>query len=177
MDAALATVGGFVTGTHEVCNHQRLSGAGYCFSASSPPYSVTAGLVALDLIDSDKSRLQKLRHNATRLRVGLSNLAGVQIDGPEFSPIVHIRMSPPLASEDEEADLLEAVCDQLMSEDIVVCTSQYIPQEKRQPRPSIRVLVTANHKEQDIDHMVDRLKLAFRQSRVKSHGNEEKEQL
>ena len=43
MDMSLSTVGGFCVGSHQVVDHQRLSGAGYCFSASSPPYTSTAG--------------------------------------------------------------------------------------------------------------------------------------
>ena len=32
MDATLSTAGGFCAGNHDMCNHQRLSGQGYCFS-------------------------------------------------------------------------------------------------------------------------------------------------
>jgi len=35
MDTALASVGGLCVGTREVVDHQRLSGAGYCFSGAS----------------------------------------------------------------------------------------------------------------------------------------------
>jgi serine palmitoyltransferase len=37
-DCALATTGGFCMGSDLVVDHQRLSGSGYCFSASSPPF-------------------------------------------------------------------------------------------------------------------------------------------
>ena len=35
----MATIGGFCAGSHEIVDAQRLSGQGYCFSASSPPYT------------------------------------------------------------------------------------------------------------------------------------------
>jgi hypothetical protein len=39
--AALGSVGGFCAGDREVVDHQRLSGLGYCFSASLPPFLAT----------------------------------------------------------------------------------------------------------------------------------------
>lgn len=43
LGAALSSVGGFCAGDREVVDHQRLSGLGYCFSASLPPYLATGG--------------------------------------------------------------------------------------------------------------------------------------
>lgn len=38
LEHALGSVGGMTVGSEEVVDHQRLSGAGYCFSASAPPF-------------------------------------------------------------------------------------------------------------------------------------------
>ena len=38
---SLASIGGFCSGEREIVDHQRLSGLGYCFSASLPPYLAT----------------------------------------------------------------------------------------------------------------------------------------
>ncbi len=38
LENAFGSVGGMTVGSEEVVDHQRLSGAGYCFSASSPPF-------------------------------------------------------------------------------------------------------------------------------------------
>eukprot|EP00956_Cyclotella_meneghiniana_P013595 scaffold19744_cov71-Cyclotella_meneghiniana.AAC.1 len=38
IENALGSVGGVTVGSEEVVDHQRLSGAGYCFSASAPPF-------------------------------------------------------------------------------------------------------------------------------------------
>ena len=45
MGTSLASIGGFVVGTHFVIDHQRLSGLGYCFSASLPPLLASAAQV------------------------------------------------------------------------------------------------------------------------------------
>jgi len=39
LDAAIASTGGICTGEAPLIDHQRLSGAGYVFSASSPPFT------------------------------------------------------------------------------------------------------------------------------------------
>ena len=56
MGTALASVGGFCVGHHEVCDHQRLCGQGYCFSASLPPYLATAAHEALDIVSSSRGQ-------------------------------------------------------------------------------------------------------------------------
>lgn len=40
---SLASIGGFCAGDREIVDHQRLSGLGYCFSASLPPFLATGG--------------------------------------------------------------------------------------------------------------------------------------
>jgi serine palmitoyltransferase len=71
MDNALASVGGFCVGNHQVVDHQRLSGAGYCFSASSPPYTSTASLLTLGMIAAQPALGASLRKKASKLRRSL----------------------------------------------------------------------------------------------------------
>jgi 7-keto-8-aminopelargonate synthetase-like enzyme len=56
MGTSLASVGGFCVGHHEVCDHQRLCGQGYCFSASLPPYLATAAQEALSILGSSRGQ-------------------------------------------------------------------------------------------------------------------------
>eukprot|EP00882_Tetradesmus_deserticola_P025136 GHRQ01027593.1.p1 GENE.GHRQ01027593.1~~GHRQ01027593.1.p1 ORF type:complete len:127 (-),score=36.00 GHRQ01027593.1:216-596(-) len=56
MGTSLASVGGFCVGHHEVCDHQRLCGQGYCFSASLPPYLATAAHEALAILGSSRGQ-------------------------------------------------------------------------------------------------------------------------
>ncbi len=49
LEYALGSIGGLCLGSTEVVDHQRLSGAGYCFSASAPPFVSTAALKALEV--------------------------------------------------------------------------------------------------------------------------------
>ncbi|KAK4536541.1 hypothetical protein CDCA_CDCA09G2566 [Cyanidium caldarium] len=69
MGHALATVGGFCVGDEPaVVDHQRLSGAGYCFSAAQPPYLAQAGITALEILAEEPQRTQRVRDNAALLR-------------------------------------------------------------------------------------------------------------
>lgn len=75
---ALGSVGGFCAGDREIVDHQRLSGLGYCFSASLPPFLATAAIGALDVLESDAPRLlPALAFNARLLRSRLADIQGL----------------------------------------------------------------------------------------------------
>ncbi|KAG7247266.1 hypothetical protein CRUP_033105, partial [Coryphaenoides rupestris] len=70
MENALASIGGFCCGRSFVIDHQRLSGQGYCFSASLPPMLAAAAIESLDIMEEDPDIFTVLRekcisvHNA-----------------------------------------------------------------------------------------------------------------
>ena len=71
-------MGGFCAGMREVVDHQRLSGSGYCFSASLPPFLATAALCALDMLDDCGPKLREaLANNIRVLRTALADVPGV----------------------------------------------------------------------------------------------------
>lgn len=65
-------------GEYALVDHQRLSGSGYCFSASLPPYLAAAAIEALKHLDGPDGRaaLPKLRTTAAALRRGLAKVPG-----------------------------------------------------------------------------------------------------
>lgn len=62
---ALGSIGGFCCGRSFVVDHQRLSGQGYCFSASLPPLLANAAICNLSILSSDEGKglLRDLRSN------------------------------------------------------------------------------------------------------------------
>ncbi|MFS7938773.1 putative serine C-palmitoyltransferase [Helianthus anomalus] len=70
MGHALASEGGFCTGSHRVVDHQRLSSSGYVFSASLPPYLASAAIAAIDVIEENPQLITKLRDNSKLLSTG-----------------------------------------------------------------------------------------------------------
>ncbi|KAM0913409.1 hypothetical protein ACQ4PT_012187 [Festuca glaucescens] len=67
MGNALATDGGFCTGSARVVDHQRLSSSGYVFSNSLAPYLATATVSAVNYLEGNSSVLSILRTNVALL--------------------------------------------------------------------------------------------------------------
>ena len=68
LEMAIASVGGFCAGKSYVIDHQRLSGLGYCFSASVPPMLASAAMESLSVMKSNTEIFEKVRENAKTLR-------------------------------------------------------------------------------------------------------------
>jgi len=113
MDTAIASVGGFCVGSAQVVDHQRLSGAGYCFSASSPPYTGTAAIEALAMMNRDSTPSELLRSKSSQLRRALSTIPQFVVAGKaadaisvndSVSPVVHLHLTPAFSSGNREKD-------------------------------------------------------------------------
>ena len=98
MENSLASVGGFCAGPEWVVAHQRLSGSGYCFSASLPAYATTAAIAALDVIDAQPQRLASLHAASqamhTSLRAKVAPMRHIRVDSSPASPIAHVGLTP-----------------------------------------------------------------------------------
>ena len=68
LDMSVASMGGIIAGKSYVIDHQRLSGVGYCFSASMPPMLSVAAMEALKIMESSPEMFARLRSNAERMR-------------------------------------------------------------------------------------------------------------
>lgn len=61
LEYGMSAYGGFCLGTSFIVDHQRLSGLGYCFSASLPPLQAAVALAALDKIENDAQIISKCK--------------------------------------------------------------------------------------------------------------------
>ena len=68
LEHALACSGGFAVGKSYVINHQRLSGSGYCFSASLPPLCAVASVRAITALEESPHLFSKLQTNVQLVR-------------------------------------------------------------------------------------------------------------
>ncbi len=68
LDTALASVGGFCAGKQYIIDHQRLSGLGYCFSASVPPMMAAAAIESINIMEESSDKVQSLQRNTRTLR-------------------------------------------------------------------------------------------------------------
>jgi serine palmitoyltransferase len=73
LNASCGSVGGFSIGTEpEVVEHQKLSAAGYTYSASAPPFVCKAATMALQKMLQNPAICAKVRDNAAQLYDGLT---------------------------------------------------------------------------------------------------------
>lgn len=74
LSKALAGVGGFVAGKGEIIDFLRHTSRGYVFSGALPPPNAAASLAALEVLETEPWRVERLQNNARRWRAGLQNL-------------------------------------------------------------------------------------------------------
>eukprot|EP00878_Enallax_costatus_P028768 GHUV01031109.1.p1 GENE.GHUV01031109.1~~GHUV01031109.1.p1 ORF type:complete len:390 (+),score=78.17 GHUV01031109.1:33-1202(+) len=154
MGTSLASVGGFCVGHHEVCDHQRLCGQGYCFSASLPPYLAIAAHEALNILGTSRGQqlAAQVRSMAAALRKQLSDTPGLVIPGnsssssSSHSPVIHLQLSPELlsaAGSRKAADaLLQAIADRLLDRHgLLVSVPRYSSLDGKLPPASIKFYV------------------------------------
>lgn len=159
MGNALATDGGFCTGSVRVVDHQRLSSSGYVFSASLPPYLATAAISAVDYLEENPSILATLKNNIALLRKGLSDVAGLEVSSSPQSPIVFLKLKKSRGSQDKDLQVLEKIVSRALHEDSVfLVTSKRSTLDKCRLPVGIRIFVSAGHSESDILKAVDSLK-------------------
>jgi 8-amino-7-oxononanoate synthase len=64
---SLASIGGFVAASEEVIHYMKHTSRQLIFSASPPPASVAAVIAALDIIDGEPERRERLWHNTNKM--------------------------------------------------------------------------------------------------------------
>eukprot|EP01083_Nonionella_stella_P270797 917199_1 len=161
LDSSIASVGGFCVGEEEIAYHQRLSGSGYVFSASAPPFTCSSAMASFRLA-ADEDLRAALRVNARALREGLRKIPDIQVGGPDVSPLIHIRLEKSLRTDDKEKEVVHQVSLLLRRHGIIAMPAQFLPRELFVPRPSLRVLVTAAHNSAQIGELLQNLSEFFR---------------
>lgn len=144
LENSFASYGGFSAGTSFVVDHQRLSGTGYCFSASLPPLQAAAVLVALDTLEKSSERISQLRKNTLQMHQLLKECKHIDLEGDEISPIKHLRFINQCEDRAEEQRRLDKVVNYCFNNGLAVTSARYLEDEEISlPRPSIRLVVNA----------------------------------
>jgi 8-amino-7-oxononanoate synthase len=69
-----SSLGGFVVGERDVINYIQHHAPALIFSASPTPASVAAALAALDIIEAETWRVDKLIRNSDKMRIGFKKM-------------------------------------------------------------------------------------------------------
>eukprot|EP01062_Namystynia_karyoxenos_P006397 TRINITY_DN12239_c0_g1_i1.p1 TRINITY_DN12239_c0_g1~~TRINITY_DN12239_c0_g1_i1.p1 ORF type:complete len:538 (+),score=200.10 TRINITY_DN12239_c0_g1_i1:103-1614(+) len=156
LDTTLGSTGGFCVGSDPIVDHQRLSSAGYCFSASLPPFSAVAASTALRLMQDDPKLTGRVQDNVQAMQGVLKAAAGekkIGLGHSHPSPIFHCRFpegsSVPRPAQERA---LSAAVKELQGDPhrILVVRPQYTKDEKWPPPASIRVVVSSGPSTQQI---------------------------
>ena len=145
---ALGVNGGYVVSNQHVIDYLRETAPFYIYSNPITPAEAAAALKALEILDSTNglNLLQHMRNMAVKLREGLIKLGFEIIEGDH--PIV-----PLLIRDTEKTSVLVK---RLFDNNVLVTGLNYpvVPKGEEE----IRLQVSANHTEKDIDHLLAVLK-------------------
>ncbi|XP_034048459.1 serine palmitoyltransferase 1 isoform X2 [Thalassophryne amazonica] len=155
MENAVASVGGFCCGRSFVIDHQRLSGQGYCFSASLPPMLAAAAIEALNIMEEDPDIFTILREKCKHVHRALQGIPGLKLVGVPFAPALHLQLERSSGSRESDLQLLRSIVDYCLERSVALTLARYLDKEERfLPPPSIRVVVTIEQTDEDVQKAV-----------------------
>ncbi|XP_011496437.1 PREDICTED: serine palmitoyltransferase 1 [Ceratosolen solmsi marchali] len=150
LEHAIGSVGGFCVGSSFIVEHQRLSGLGYCFSASLPPLLATAAIISLEIMDNKPQIFQILKENCHKFHRGIKEMDIFECPSFAESPVQHLYLKKQLDNE-KEKELLEAISDKCIENNLAVIVPVYLNVEREQPRFSIRICISSSLNQNDIN--------------------------
>lgn len=151
MENALASVGGFCCGRSFVVDHQRLSGQGYCFSASLPPLLAAAAIEALNIMEENPGIFAVLKKKCQTIHKSLQGVSGLKVVGESLCPALHLQLEESTGSRERDMKLLQEIVEQCMNKGIALTQARYLDKEEKcLPPPSIRVVVTVEQTDEEL---------------------------
>uniref|UniRef100_A0A8C7BMR4 Serine palmitoyltransferase 1 n=1 Tax=Neovison vison TaxID=452646 RepID=A0A8C7BMR4_NEOVI len=152
MENSLASVGGFCCGRSFVIDHQRLSGQGYCFSASLPPLLAAAAIEALNIMEENPGIFLVLKEKCERIHKALQGISGLKVVGESLSPAFHLQLTDSTGAREKDVTLLQEIVNHCMNRGIALTQARYLEKEEKcLPPPSIRVVVTVEQTDEELE--------------------------
>lgn len=141
-----ASLGGFVAGEAKVIDYIKHHAPALIFSASPTPSSVAAALAALDILEAEPERVEKLVSNAKMIRTGLLDAGFNVIEG-------RTGIVPVIVGSDE---LAFTMWKRLYDEGVFV--NAFISPGVPQGRQMMRTSYMATHEESHLQAIIDTFK-------------------
>jgi glycine C-acetyltransferase len=143
LSKAIGVLGGFIAGPAHLIEWLVNRGRPFLFSTSAPPAVAAACIAALDVIEQEPERIERLWDRTRFFKKGLHDL-GFDT-GDSQTPI-----TPVIAGEEMKAVELSA----LLWEERVFTPAIVFPTVPR-GRARVRTIVTADHEEEDLQEALD----------------------
>lgn len=143
---SLASIGGFIAGSADVIHYIKHFARSLIFSASPPPASVASVSAALDIIENEPERRERLWNNTKKMLKGFIEM-GFEV-GPSQTPII-----PIVVGENENAFTMAMM---LQEEGVFanVAVSPAVPNG----RALIRTSYMATHTDEHLDKVLSAFK-------------------
>lgn len=148
---SLASTGGFVAASEEVIHYMKHTSRPLMFSASPPPASVASVVAALDILDREPERRERLWHNTHKMMQAFKQMG--YDTGPAETPII------PLVIGEMERTFL--MWKSLF--DAGVFVNPVIPPATTPGRCLIRTSYMATHTDEMLDRALDMIEKAGRE--------------
>ncbi|MBM4141482.1 MAG: pyridoxal phosphate-dependent aminotransferase family protein [Nitrospira sp.] len=142
---SLASIGGFISGSADVIHYIKHFARSFIFSASPPPASVASVSAALDIIENEPERREKLWKNTRKMLKGFKEL-GFEV-GPSQTPII-----PIVVGDDQDAFTMTM----MLQEEGVFANVAVTPAV-----PAGRALIRTSYMATHTDEQLDRVLKAF----------------
>jgi 8-amino-7-oxononanoate synthase len=141
-----ASLGGFVAGEAKVIDYIKHHAPALIFSASPTPSSVAAALAALDVLEAEPERVDKLISNAQKIRTGFMDAGFQVIDG-------RTGIVPVIVGSDELAFMMWKKL-----YDAGVFVNTFISPGVPQGRQMMRTSYMATHEDEHLDKIIETFK-------------------
>ncbi len=138
-----ASLGGFVAGEAKVIDYLKHHSSALIFSASPTPASVASALAALDILEEEPWRVERLFQNADRVRKGLTEVGFNVIDG-------RTAIVPVIVGND---DIAFQMWKRLYDEGVFV--NVFIRPGVPEGRQMMRTSYMATHENEHLDQIID----------------------
>ena len=142
---SLASVGGFIAATSEIINYLQHHARPMIFSASMPPSAVAAAMAALEIIQTEPERQEKLWSNTAYMAKAMQDL-GFDTNTSE-TPIIPIYI--------RDNHLTFQFTQELFEEGIFV--NPVVSPAVRSDSSLIRMSIMATHTKDQLDEAIDKI--------------------
>lgn len=185
---AFGAAGGFCASSEHGVHHQRINGLSFVFSAAMPVMCVAGADEAMDMVQNEPERLERLAENVRIFRGVLDGIQSIHIPSSAASPLVHIQVRSkyePHASEKkylqrpdaptghdlrpkEQNRRLQEIVEYALNHGVLLTRTRRLPSINAkvldvgvEARPSIRVALSSELSTSEVAHAADILRASI----------------
>ena len=151
---SLASLGGFIASNNDVIHYMKHNSRPFIFSASIPPANAAVALKALEIIESEPERVEKLQENGDYMRENFKRL-GIPIGNSQTAII-------PVMTYDSMRTFI--ITKRLLEEGVYV--NPVIAPAVEEGKCLLRTSYTAKHTKDQLDFALEKFDKVFKENKM-----------